>query len=396
MNERSKRNAALASIGLLALGIYILACTSFSPDDRKVLYPAFDAASGAVGMAMYDRETRSSEMWFLPVEYQGGITNAVASPINMRAQWLINGRDIVVAYASPEAISKEGITVTLVPWGARGPIKTFQIPDIDEPATSFIMPLCLANECLFLSASKSGREVIRLDLRTGALTHKHFAEAEGDIYLYPAPDGEGVFYVEEEEGPDRKMVFGRLNPSNFSRKPLMQLPKDLPDEGVIAYDRTGQTLAFLAGGDETNTVLVLRDGQRVFTRSLDTHGRRRRFINAVLAVNGKAIRATFQQADGTNAVAYGLMEVPFSEAPAREITLIKNAPKADESTSFYFQMAVSHDGKTAALASTYLACSDEEFNPTDCALFLVDLSEPNWKLTKVPIPMPAKRPDLMR
>jgi hypothetical protein len=397
MNEHSKRNAVLASVGLLALGIYILACSSpaFSPNDRKVLYPAFDPASGAIGMALYDRETRSSEMWFLPVAYESGESNAVVAPNIIRAQWLANGRNIVAAYVSPEGSRKEGITVALVPWETPGPIKVFTIPDIDEPAACFIQPFCLANERLFLPASSSGSKVVRLDLRTGALTRKELAEAENNILLYPAPNGEGVFYVKQGKGPDKKTVFGRLNPGDFSRKPLMTLPQDLPDEGTIAYDRSGRTLVFLGSGDQTNTVLVLRDGRPIFRRSLDTHGQEREFINAVPAANGKAVRASFQQANGTNSMAYGLMEIPFSEAPTRELVLIKDAPVDDESSGYYFQLAVSHDGKTAALASTYLACTDKGFKAADCALFLVDLSDPNWKVTKVPIPMPAKRPDFM-
>jgi hypothetical protein len=94
-------------------------------------------------------------------------------------------------------------------------------------------------------------------------------------------------------------------------------------------------------------------------------------------------------------MSYGLMEIPFSEAPPRELTLINGAPVEDEPSAYYFQAAISHDAKTAAIASTYLACAKEEFKPADCALFLVDLSDPNWKVTKVPIPMPAKRPDFM-
>jgi hypothetical protein len=91
-------------------------------------------------------------------------------------------------------------------------------------------------------------------------------------------------------------------------------------------------------------------------------------------------------------MSYGLMEIPFSDGPTREIVLIKGAPVDDEILAFYFQMAVSHDGKTAAVASTYLACTDKGFNPADCALFLVEMSEPDWKVTKVPIPVPPKPP----
>src|ERR1039458_10130907 len=100
MKKQKTRNITLALVGLLALSIYILACTSFSPDDTKILYPAFDAPSGAIGLAVYDREARSSEMLFLPVGYESGESNIVTAASILRAEWLANGRDIVVAYAA--------------------------------------------------------------------------------------------------------------------------------------------------------------------------------------------------------------------------------------------------------------------------------------------------------
>jgi hypothetical protein len=393
MNKQKTRNAALALVGLLALSIYILACTSFSPDDTKVLYPAFDAASGAIGMAVYDREARGSEMLFLPVVCQGGKSNIMTAPGILRAEWLANGREIVVAYVGgKDSSDSDGLSVALIPWGARKPIKIFRVPDIKEAGESFMVPLCVAGERVFLRTSRKG--VARLDLRTGALKGHEFDDAKGEISLYPTPDGTGVFCFESGQSKEAT-VFGRLNPNDFSRTPLMVITNQIRDQSVVAYDKAGRILAFLGGGDETNDLLVLRDGQPIFARSLDTHGQKRCFGNAILAANGKALWTTFRQAKGTNAVSYGLMEVPFTDAPPRELTLINDAPEEDDSCAYYFQAAISHDGKTAAIASTYLACTEKEFKPSDCALFLVDLSDPKWKVTKMPIPMPAKRPDLM-
>jgi len=394
MNRQKTRNVALALVGLLALSIYILACTSFSPDDTKVLYPAFDAPSGAVGMAVYDRETGGSEMLFLPVDYESGKSNAAIAPSILRAEWLANGREIVVAYsAGKSSSSSDEVGVAVIPWGARKPIRIFRVPEVKELGEFFRLPLCVASERVFLRTSDKG--VARLDLRTGALTGHEFEDAKGKIWLYPAPDGAGVFYCESGGQREEKTVFGRLNASDFSRKPLMVITNEFDDESVIAYDKAGRVLAILGSGAETNELVVLRDGQPIFKRSLDARGQKRCFGNAIFAANGKALRATFRQAKGTNTVCYGLMEIPFSDAPPRELTLINSAPKGDEPAVYYFQAAISHDGKTAAIASTYLACTEEEFKPADCALFLVDLSDPKWKVTKVPVPMPAKRPDFL-
>ena len=393
MKKHKTRNLALALVGLLALSIYILACTSFSPDDTKILYPAFDAPSGAIGMAVYDREARGSEMLFLPVGYESGESNTVTAASILRAEWLANGRDIIVAYAATGKNSSDhdSLGVALIPWGARKPIRIFRVPNMKELGPFFMLPLCVAGEQVFLPSS--GKGVARLDLRTGALTDHEFEDAKGEISLYPAPDGAGILYFEPGEQPKQETTFGRLNPNDFSRTPLMVITNEAHDTSVIAYDKAGRVLALLGGGDKTNDLLVLRDGRSIFARSLDTHGEKRYFGNALLAADGKALWSAFQQTKGTNGMSYGLMEIPFSEAPPRELTLINEAPVEDETFAYYFQASISHDGKTAAIASTYLACTEEEFKPADCALFLVDLSDPKWKVTKVPVPLPAKRPN---
>jgi hypothetical protein len=176
----------------------------------------------------------------------------------------------------------------------------------------------------------------------------------------------------------------------------MVITNQFRDQSVVAYDKAGKILAILSGGNDTNELLVLREGQRVLARSLGAQGQKRRFGNAILEPSGQALWATFQQPKGTNTMSYGLMEIPFRDGVVREVTLINDAPAEEEMTVFYFQAAVSHDGKTAAVTSTYLACSEKEFKASDCALFLVDLSDPKWKVTKVPIPMPTQRPNLMK
>ena len=134
MSKEITRNVVLALVGLLALSIYILACTSFSPDDTKVLYPAFDTPSGAIGMAVYDRETRGNEMLFVPLAYQSGESNLVTAPSILRAEWLANGREIVVAYSVPGKNSgdEDSLSVALIPWNTRKPTKIFQVPGVEE------------------------------------------------------------------------------------------------------------------------------------------------------------------------------------------------------------------------------------------------------------------------
>ena len=387
MKGQSKRNALLASLGLAALGVYILACTSFSPDDTKVLYPAYDSASGGMGMAVYDRETRKSEMLFVPVAYEAGNSNTFqVTPVPLRSQWLGNGSQVVVAYGPSQHGQRDAVDLAVIPWGSRKGVRIFQIPEIRDAAQALAVPLCVAGENVLLPASRTN--FMRSDLKTGAIATCPITESEGDFSLYPALDGVGAFYF---NSVGDKTVFGRLNPNDYSQTALVEITNRLRGPTAVAYDRDGTTLAMLSGDEDQLELFVWRDGKSVFQRKLDTHGRKRFFGNGVLAVNGKALHAAFEERTGTNLTSYGIMEVPFSDAPPREVVLLKGKGLADESDAYYFQMGVSHDGKTAAIASTYLTCSEVEIDPADVALFFVDLGSADWKVTKVPIPVPAER-----
>jgi len=116
---KEKRNAALASVGLLALSIYVMACNSspsFSPDDTKVLYPAFDPVTGVIGMSVYDREAGSSEMlfcWRVRPWQSDEHPPCPPSPRPMAAQRQ-GRRDRL---CRPGGNNKEGaITLSVIPW----------------------------------------------------------------------------------------------------------------------------------------------------------------------------------------------------------------------------------------------------------------------------------------
>jgi len=388
MKTHNTRNAILALIALAALSLYILACTSFSPDDTKVLYPAFDTNSGAIGMAVFDRTAGRSDMVLVPMAYDTDETNAVVEPQLMRGQWLGDGRNLLIAYAGGKG---ESLKLALTPWGARAPTRLFEVPDIKDGGNTILAPLCVADGWLFVRVAE--RKVARIDLKSLALVDHEFADARKGVALYPAPNGDGVFYIEEQEGESKGTVFGRLNPKDFSRTPLLTITNEFGDHAAFAYDNQGKTVVFLEPGD-ANRLLVFEQGKLARTRTFDAKGGKWAFGSAGLSPKGDELWATFERRVETNSVSYGLIEAPLGEEPVRETTLFTLPQPVESDMVFYFQASVSHDGKTAAVASTYLACAAKEFNPADCALFLVDLSSPDRKVTKVPIPLPAKRPGL--
>ena len=372
-------------VGLAALTVYILACsTSFSPDDTKVLYPAFDGPSGKLCMAVYNRETSRSETLFLPVDLGVGETNQVKAPL-LRAQWLADGRRVLVGWGTDNDLA-----IALVPCGVRGSVKLFyglsKGGDHLEPLMSAIP---VAGKYAFIR--ESGKEVLRLDLETGARVQHEFKEEKSDLSLFPAPADRGVFYVCERD----PMVFGRLDPETFQMTPSMSFTNKTVDGSFFAYDEQGKHIAFVEDTESGPRLVVLEGGRTIFTRPLAVKEKELSFGNAVFSPKGNALLAGYQLQDAskTNS-SFGLMEIPLSDAPIRRTPLIPSVNTTESYSALYFQIGVSHDGKTAAVASTYLAFAAKDFKPEDCALFFVDLRDAKRKVTKLPIPLPAHLPSM--
>jgi len=107
--------------------------------------------------------------------------------------------------------------VAVMPWGARKPLKTFRVPGVKDMGETFMVPLCIAGETAVLRADS--KVLVRLDLRTGALTSHDFEDAKGEVAIYPAPDGSVVFYFESDNPSDGKTSFGRLNRMTSAGRP---------------------------------------------------------------------------------------------------------------------------------------------------------------------------------
>jgi hypothetical protein len=391
MKTHRTRNAVLALTGVVALTLYILACTSFSPDDTKVIYPAFDGPGGAVGIAVYDRETGRSEPLFVPIGYENGITNTV-KPRLVRAQWLADGQSITVAWPGGGDAGGDGLYLALLPWRARAPIRLFELPSIEKSASGLMQPLCIVGDRVFIV--ETNRQILRLDLKTGELVRHELDEEWDQVALLPAPDGTGVFcFGEREEG----RTVGRLDPGSFAITSIMTFTNKAAQGSFLAIDRRAQRFAFAQENSDQCELVVLEKGAPVFTRLLGAKGEKWAFGSALFTPRGDALCASFQRtAQSRKGADYGLVEIPLNSDAVRQVMLLSTPESGDENDARIFQAGISHDGSTAAVASTYLACQNGDFKAEDCALFLIDLKDPKWKVTKVAIPMPARRQEAFK
>lgn len=384
------RNLTLSLVGLGALLVYILACTSFSPDDSKVLYVTMDAKSGMTAVAAYDRKTSKSEVLFEPFALE--TTNLTAVPAILRPQWLEGGHDFLATWLVDADNTDHLIHLAVLPFDRRGPARTFTLPGEGDagPTWFYIWPVPVLGKDLFLNGDSN--TMTRLNLETGEM--RRWTNRE-ELVLLTSPDNDRLIYLSGADlnGGDNSKGFdevGIFNPDTFARTPIFQIKDKNASAASIAISRDAKRLAYQVDNDTPPVVHLLETGKPARTLSLASLGEKTEVMLRHFSPKGDILYGAFKDPTAANHTDYGFVEIPLDGSAIR-ITKLLSGPEAGNRDLFpSFQIDISHDGKTLAVESFWLASNDNPIKAEDCALFLVDLGDPQRKVTKVPIPLPPK------
>ncbi len=386
MNKTISRRLVPALIGLSALLAYILACTSFSPDDSKVLYVSVDSKSGRSAVAVYDRKTTTSETLFVPiVPDEPPITGNAA--IIMRPQWLNDGHDVLTEWMEGDG-SNQLLHLEIQPFDHRGTTRQFitPCPDKDAPAY-YYWPLPIVGTTIFLNGESNILK--RVNLETGEL---RIQTNTTRVMVLPSPDDKHLFYLSgmdnNNRGPDELGVF---DPVSMAYTPMFRIPDSNAAPQSIALSRDGSRLAYQTDDKNPQVLRVLQSGGQVRTLSLASLGDGTEIMIRHFSPGGDVLYGTFKKSSGTtnNLTSCGVIEIPIDGSVIRTTTLIPPTEMGDDLFPS-FQVDLSHDGTTLAVESVWFAFGDKAIKADDCALFMVDLTDPQRKVTKVPIPLPPK------
>jgi hypothetical protein len=371
----------LAGIAVGSLLIYVLACaTSFSPDDRHVLYPSFDPQSGAAGVALYDRKTGRSETIFSAAE-TAVTTNQHSAMI--RAGWLPDGKQVLIASAAGDT----GLDLLVLPRGAKGPVRRLVIAEKGQAEAALVYPFAIHGDWLFLNGDN--RNPLRVNLVTGETAGG--GKSTNAIIVLPSSQGRSLVAFRDLKN-NAGAEFGSFDPQTMEFKPMGKTGTNVCDETMPAFSPADGRLVFVSKTGEQLRLEILRDGRVEFTRPLARDGEKLEvgpFLE--FARDGKTVLTAYcaTSAATTNSE-YGLLEIPLNAAPLR-FTPLFSAENHQDTGLLFAQPSVSHDGRTWAIATASLYLENKSLGPEDCALFLVDLSKAKRPVTKIPIPAPAGR-----
>lgn len=364
-----ERRATLVLIGLVSLSAYILACrASFSPDGSKILFPYGAVKTDEFGVAIYDRETGESRSIFthaLPLAERSG-------NIPVTAQWTPDGDNVILAWG--EEGGPDHLRLMLLPLEGKQPARFFAFPDREDLVLQLLNPLPVLGNRVFIG----GRTLTRLDLGTGEVTA---AEVGGEVHL--AGQGDQLYYMTRSSSAYR---FGRIDTEALALMPVFATVEIDLEFPILAVSRDGSSVAVSGKVGTEYRMVVFRDGELEKTVSLGATVEGREPGNNEWSPDGKTIYSAFgRKLETEDALEFGFLEVPLSGEGVREVSLFRVSTEEDDRRGVAgFQIALSPDGDTIVASNLHFGVSQQ-----DRALYLLDLTSSERKVTKVPMPLPT-------
>jgi hypothetical protein len=395
MTSVRTRDTVLTLIAFAGWLLYILACASFSPDDSKVLFPSNDPTTGAPALAMYDRAARTTRtLLAFPVAAEAGHDTLVY----VRGAWTPDGRHVVGIWGE----GKDSLRATVLPLDGKEPARVLGFgSNKDDIPSAVLAGAAIVGSHLF--AGDKAR-IVRLDLATGEVKDR---PAEGEPLLVARQDQ--VYYRRHvpvpgasQDASDQTEV-GLVDVNTLALAPLFTTREEsAADGGFLAVTRDGSRVALGGTRGKVPEILIFENKKLARTVPIGSAE------HAILAGNfqwspdGAVLYVmTLKAAGDDQHHQFAVLEVPAGGGASRETPLLVVAGNHEDADVFAFQLDVSHDGKTLAAAATYLQTPAPKLSggnkelpaprvrPEDLALYLVDLSRPDRKVTKLPVP-PAK------
>ena len=358
---------------LFATGLWlsaVIACrASFSPDGSRVLFPFFDPARKQSAIALHDLRNGKTELVF-SVSVAGKGDDFILAP-----QWTSDGRQAIVVSLN----DSKRLWVHLLPLGSGTPSRLFVL-DLEKDQTAALLgpPPLVGGRYLFLG----GSSVNRLDLETGEVIASELGK---DIAL--VGQDEVIYYLKDA---DKAREVGKLEHEgaweNLRLAPLVTFGGEKGELGAfLAVDREGARFA-LSEKQEAGAAVVIASLRQPERRlSLGPQAEAGIPGNLLWAPDGRRIFAAYARTTPEKKIEFGACEVALEGGQVRRMPLFAAAATGNKDIDqalFFFQIALSPDGKTLAASSALL----DELDPADRSLWLIDVGGAERKVTRVALP----------
>lgn len=380
-------HAALAVVAVGAWLAYLIACRpSWSPDGSKILFPYADPEAEEVGIALFDKNTGKIRSLFV-------VPSKKEMPV---VQWDLKGEKAIVLWGETVPDAPNKLHVLLLPVDSHKPTRKFTV---ESPGDDFLVnPFPELDGGLFAAGKKS---LMRIDLETGGVKRHKLEDKQEKAFL--SGYGGRIWYVSQVAGNKPEYEIGLLDPKSLALRPMLRLQekaigKMSPFMTVLGDKSAVATTSVKA---KKHQLLVIDRGrlQKFIPLELssETHG----LGNLACSPDGKTVYAALASVSkpkDSQSVHFGFAEISVETGKVRTTPLLRVRTSGGdiETISMFFPIALSPDGKTIAASPTYFERPGGGDGPklvdeADRALFLVDLTSPDRKVTRVPIPRKSNK-----
>jgi hypothetical protein len=374
-------HALLALVALACWAACALACrAAWSPDGTRILFPFHGPEGKGGGIALHDVRNRTTRCVFWASRKKGPI---------LSTRWFSDGKRAVVLALETEGQDHLEALVLEVERG--DVLKHYSLGEAAGlGAESLIHPPALLRDRYLFVVDKRG--LARLDLETGEIKRRKVRGLR-EIALTAA--GNTVRYAARNENA-KVLEIGELDPETLEPKAAFTLEKG-PQDGMVlgpGWD-AGGLRALLSDLDGQFCITLYRGDKLERTMTVEPPDGRKKleFGDTVWSQEGKALLAVYVVEDDGREL--GVCEEPVEGGTPRFLRLF-GGKSGDDSLLL---LSLSPDGKTLAAQRILDGDKDDEkgapaVDATAPVLFLIDLTSPERKVTKVAAPaaLPASTP----